>query len=177
MSALNNFILLATTVTVLALPPSSHAAPVGIAQATQYPVINIQKRQNIRAVYDVKDDVQEAGIGKALYFVRGLLIAYKSMGVSPAQLHISIVMHGPTAYWLLNESAYQAHSDDPFAYNPNDHIVQDLLALGVSVEICNSTMKAKGWSGNDLLPGVTIVHDAYTRMIDLQQRKYAYIRF
>jgi intracellular sulfur oxidation DsrE/DsrF family protein len=47
----------------------------------------------------------------------------------------------------------------------------------VSVEICNSTMKSKGWTGNDLLPGVTIVHDAYTRLIDLQHRNYAYIRF
>ena len=177
MSALNNFILLATTVTALAQFHSSHAAPVDVTQAAQHPIVNIKKRQNIRVAYDVKDDVWEAGVGKALYYVRGLLIAYQSMGVSPEQLHISIIMHGPTAYWLLNNSAYQVRSDDPFDYNPNDHIVQELLALGVSVEICNSTMKSKGWSGKDLLPGVTIVHDAYTRLIDLQQQKYAYIKF
>lgn len=53
----------------------------------------------------------------------------------------------------------------------------ELLQHGVSVEICNVTMRAKGFTPEDLLPGVVIVHDAYTRLIDLQQRGYAYIRF
>ena len=177
MSALNKFIVSIATLTALALFNLSYAAPADVEQAAGHPFIEITKHKNIRVAYDVKDDVWEAGVGKALYYVRGLLIAYQSMGVSPEQLHISIIMHGPTAYWLLNNSAYQVRSDDPFDYNPNDHIVQELLALGVSVEICNSTMKSKGWSGKDLLPGVTIVHDAYTRLIDLQQQKYAYIKF
>ena len=174
MHALKNFILLLISVTSISL---SHAALAEIAQASQYPIINIEKRQDIRVAYDAKDDDWEAGVGKALYYVRGLLESYKSMGVSPNQLHISIVLHGPTAYWLLNNPAYQARSDDPFDYNSNETIVRELVAHGVSVEICNSTMKAKGWTGKDLLPGVTIVHDAYTRLIDLQQRNYAYIRF
>ena len=151
--------------------------PCVAAQAVNYPVINIEKRQNISIAYDVKDDVWEAGIGKALYFVRGLLESYNSMGVPFEQLHLSIIMHGPTAYWLLNDEAYQIHKEDPFDYNPNEKIVRELLELGVSVEICNSSMKAKGWTRKDLLPGVTIVHDAYTRLIDLQHHNYAYIRF
>jgi intracellular sulfur oxidation DsrE/DsrF family protein len=71
----------------------------------------------------------------------------------------------------------EKHKNDPFDFNPNEQIVHELLEHGVSVEICNSTMKGKGWGGKDLLPGVTIVHDAYTRFIDLQHRGYAYIRF
>jgi intracellular sulfur oxidation DsrE/DsrF family protein len=46
-----------------------------------------------------------------------------------------------------------------------------------SVEICHVTMKGKGWTAEDILPGVIIVHDAYTRLIDLQNRGWAYIRF
>jgi len=141
------------------------------------PIITIEKRQNINVVYDVKDDNWEAGIGQALYYVRGLLESYKSMGISPTQLHISVVVHGPVAYWLLNDSAYQQRSDDPFDYNPNETVVQQLIAHGVSVEICNVSMKAKHWTASNLLPGVVIVHDAYTRLIDLQYRGYAYIRF
>jgi len=177
MSALNSFILLVTTVTALFQLNIAHAAPADVAQAARHSIINIEKHQNIRVAYDVKDDVWDAGIGKALYYVRGLLESYKSMGVSPKQLHISVIMHGPTAYWLLNEAAYQKHKNDPFDYNPNEKVVRELLEHGVSVEICHSTMKGKGWTGEDLLPGVTIVHDAYTRLIDLQQHKYAYIRF
>jgi intracellular sulfur oxidation DsrE/DsrF family protein len=172
MVTFSQYILVATTVLATSL-----LNPCNAAQAVNYPIINIEKRQHINIAYDVKDDVWEAGIGKALYFVRGLLESYKSMDVSPEQLHISIVMHGPAAYWLLNDAAYQIHKDDPFDYNPNEKIVRELLALGVSVEICNSSMKGKNWTDKDLLPGVSIVHDAYTRLIDLQHRGYAYIRF
>ena len=156
--------------------PALAAAP-DAAQLEAYPIVGIDKRKDIRVAYEVKDDDWEAGVGKALYYVRGLLEAYKSMGVSATQLHISVVVHGPAKYWLLNDSAYQNRSDDPFDYNSNETVVRELTEHGVSVEICNSSMNAKGWTGKDLLPGVTIVHDAYTRLIDLQHRGYAYIRF
>jgi hypothetical protein len=39
------------------------------------------------------------------------------------------------------------------------------------------TLKGKGWTGEDVLPGVKIVVGAYPRIIDLQLRGYAYIRF
>jgi len=177
MPALNNFMLLLAAITSLALFQQVHAAPADTTQATQQTIVGIEKRRYLRVAYDVKDDVWEAGVGKALYYVRGLLEAYQSMGVSSDQMHISVIMHGPTAYWLLNEAAYRKHKNDPFDYNPNEQIVRELLAHGVSVEICYATMKGKGWTANDLLPGVTMVHDAYTRLIDLQQRGYAYIRF
>jgi len=86
-------------------------------------------------------------------------------------------MHGATAYWLLNDETYREHKQDPFDYNPNDQVVRELLNLGVSAEICYSTMKGKGWLAEDLLPGVTIVHDAYTRLIDLQQKGFLIFDF
>ena len=172
----NFYLTFITTVLLIGAPHPVHADTPNKG-ASQHNIIEIKKRENIKVVYDVKNDDWEAGVGKALYYVRGLLEAYKSMGVTEDKLHIGVVMHGPTAYWLLNDAAYQKRSDDPFDYNSNENIVQELLAHGVSVEICNSTMKAHSWTEKDLLPGVTIVHDAYTRFIDLQLRGYAYIRF
>jgi intracellular sulfur oxidation DsrE/DsrF family protein len=177
MSAIEKLVCLPILVIVLSLPCLAAAAQPKAKQEAAYPVISIEQRQDIKVVYEAKDDDWDAGVGKALYYVRGLLESYKSMGVTPDKLHISIVLHGPTVYWLLNESAYRIREDDPFSYNPNEKIVEELLAHGVSVEACNATMKAKGWTGKDLLPGVTIVHDAYTRLIDLQMRHYAYIHF
>lgn len=177
MSKFFKFFFIACTFSALSLYNIAQAATHESTQPTQHLTLSIENHDDIRVVYDVKEDVWEAGVGKALYFVRGLVESYKSIGVSPEKLHISVVMHGGTAYWLLKDSSYQMHTNDPFGYNPNDHVVSELIALGVSVEICNSTMKAKGWTGNDLLPDVTIVHDAYTRFIDLQNRRYSYIRF
>ena len=162
---------------LLLILPCMVMASTDTSLAPIHPFITLDNRNDIKVVYDVKDDVWEAGVGKALFFVRGLLESYKSMGIKADKLNISVILHGPTAYWLLNEAAYQIHKSDPFDYNPNEKIVGELLALGVSVEICNATMKAKKWTDKDLLPSVIVVHDAFTRLIDLQSRQYAYIRF
>ncbi len=140
-------------------------------------LIGIEKREHIRVVYDVRNDDWAAGIGKALYYVRGLIEAYRSQGVPPRQLHVSVVIAGKAAYWLLDDAAYQDFKNDEFTYNPNKKVVEELIELGVSVELCNATKKARGWRDEELLPDIKRVHDGYTRLIDLQQQGYAYIRF
>lgn len=171
---------------LLLLLTASYLVPAAGATATNEPdpfalnetkLVTITKKQNIRVVYEAKDDVQDAGIGKALYYVRGLLESYKALGVPQKELKISIVLHGSAAYWVLNESTYQQFKNDDFAFNPNEHVIQELLKHGVSVEVCQVSLRSKGWTGQDILPGVTVVRDAYTRIIDLQQQGYAYIRF
>jgi len=160
----------------LAAPPAPPAEPDPF-ELVEPKIVKITKKKNIRVVYDVKDDVWDAGIGKALYYARGLVESYKALGVDPKQRKISVVLHGPTAYWVLKDDPYRTFKKDEFAYNPNTHVIQGLLAHGVSVEVCNVTLRGKGWTADDVLPGITIVRDAYTRMIDLQQQGYSYIRF
>jgi len=169
-------IMIPAGTSALAAPSAPPAAPDPFELAPAR-IIQIAKKKQIRVAYDVKDDVWDAGIGKALYYVRGLLEAYKSMGVAERELRISVVLHGPTVYWALNEDAFRQYRNDPFDFNPNIQVLRELAEHGVSVEICHSTMKGKGWVAADLLPGTVIVHDAYTRLIDLQQQGYSYIRF
>ncbi len=153
-----------------------YAAQQAVVKASS-DVIKINKRKNIRIVYDVSRNDQAAGIGKAFYYARGLIEAYRDMGVTPKDLNISIVVRGAAAYWLLKPGAYQMQVSDIFAFNPNEKVVEELIDLGVSVEICNLTMKSKGWKPEDILPGVKRVHDGYTRVIDLQQQGYAHLVF
>lgn len=147
------------------------------ASAAAPKILTVQHKHDIKVVYDVDQDKKEAGIGQALYYVRGLLEAYKGQGVPLKQLHISVVVHGAAGYWLLKDDPYQKHVGDPFAVNMNAKVVKELIDMGVSVEMCHVTMKAYHWTAKDLLPGVKIVYDAYTRMIDLQMQGYAYIKF
>lgn len=169
-------ILLSASTLGLAAPPAPAAEPDPFA-LLEPNIIKITKKKNIRVVYDVKDDVWDAGIGKALYYARGLVEAYKALDVPPKEIKISVVLHGATSYWVLNDATYGQFKKDEFANNPNEHVIQGLLKHGVSVEVCNVSLRSKGWTAEDLLPGVTIVRDAYTRIIDLQQQGYSYIRF
>jgi intracellular sulfur oxidation DsrE/DsrF family protein len=144
-------------------------------QPDQRPMLMVEKNRHYRVVYDIKTDATEAGISKGLYYARGLFDAFNKQGVKPGQVDAHLVLHGGAAAMLLNDQAYQAMTRDPFATNPNRKIVQDLLNLGVSIEICHASMMAHGWTAGDILPGVTIVHDGYTRIVELQNDGYAYI--
>ena len=169
------FFLSASTFSLAATPaPTAEPDPFAL---TEPKIFKITQKKNIRVVYDVRDDVWEAGIGKGLYYVRGLLDSYKAQGVPDKNLKISVVLHGATVYWMLNETAYRQFKQDEFDFNPHDQVLRELLAHGVSVEVCNLTLRNRGWSADDLMPGVTLVHNAYTRIIELQQRGYSYIRF
>lgn len=138
-------------------------------------MVKVAPSAHPKVVYDIHSAEISAGISKGLYYARGLIEAYGKQGLKPSRLDIHLVLHGDAAQYLLIDETYRDVVDDPFAVNLNAKITQDLLNLGVSVEICHSVMKAKGWTADDVLPGVTIVHDGYTRLIKLQNDGYAYI--
>lgn len=144
--------------------------------AAERPIIGVEQKQSIRVAYEIKDDIWQAGVGKALFYLRGLFLAYDDLGVPPEAVHLSAVLHGPAAYWVLKDESYSAHKNQ-LPGNPNKKVIDELISLGVSVEVCNASLKEHGWKPADVLPQVAVVHDAYTRLIDLQQRGYGYIRF
>lgn len=175
---------LSHTLSIALLAGLCLGAPPALAEATPTdpnslldtrPLVKVPADGRYRVVYDISSDRIAAGISRGLYYARGLFEAFRKQGVAPSQLDVRLVMHGDAAAMLLTDDTYQLAQGDPFAVNPNAKIVQDLLDLGVSVEICNSAMKSKGWTAEDVLPGVTIVHDGYTRLIKLQNTGYAYI--
>ena len=139
------------------------------------PIVKVEANARYKAVYDIHTADTAAGVSKGLFYARGLIEAFGKQGVKPEQLDIHLVMHGEAAQYMLLDGPYQKAVDDPFAVNYNAKLTQDLLNLGVHVEICHSVMKAKGWKSEDILPGVTTVHDGYTRLIQLQNDGYAYI--
>ena len=169
------------TIATLTILLASLAFPFGLASAAENegfderPLIKVPADGKYRVVYDIRSDRLAAGVSRGLYYVRGLIEAYRKQGVKPEQLDIHLVMHGQSAKALLIDETYQTVVDDPFAINPSAKIVGDLIHLGVSVEICHSAMKSKGWVAEDVLPDVAIVHDGFTRIIKLQNDGYAYI--
>ena len=136
----------------------------------------MEVRHDITVVCGVDRNISTNGIGLGLLRVKRLIEDYESAGVSRRELHISVVLYGEAAHWLLKDGPYRAftHREEG---NPNKLVLEKLLESGVSVELCGLVMKQNNWSKDDLLPGVTIVSGAYQRIVDLQLRGYAYIPF
>ena len=77
---------------------------------------------------------------------------------------------------MLKDEPYR-HFTNKDGSNPNKPIVEELVRLGVRMELCSRTMQEHGWTMDDVLPGVKMVPDAYPRIADLQLQGYAYLRF
>jgi len=174
MRTLTRTLLLSFLAATLSPLPVAHAGNIS-AKPEARPLVMVEKNARYRVVYDIHSNELSAGISRGLYYARGLFEAFRKQGVAASKVKVHLVLHGDAAVMLLNDETYQSAINDPFAVNPNAKIVQDLLDLGVSVEICHSAMKSKGWKPRDVLPGVAIVHDGYTRLIKLQNDGFAYI--
>jgi uncharacterized protein len=146
------------------------------ALATTPKMITVTQKHNIRVVYDIDQNQMEAGVGQGLYYVRGLLESYKKQGIALKELHIVVVVHGSAVSWTLNNKTYEKYMANPFTPNPNEQIIKELIAHGVSVEACNVSLREHHWTAKNVMPGVAVTFDAYTRMIDLQMQGYAYIK-
>lgn len=138
--------------------------------------IPLAVRQGVKVVYQIKTDGWKKDIAAGLHYLDKLARFYEEAGIEASDRQIVGVFHGDAGYFLLKDSAYRKAADDSQA-NPNKRIVRKLLEAGVRLELCKSTMQSNGWTGEDVLPGVKIVVGAYPRVIDLQLRGYAYIRF
>jgi intracellular sulfur oxidation DsrE/DsrF family protein len=133
-------------------------------------------RNDIAIVCRIDADKWNGEVGAGLAMIRNLVEEYRSLGTPPHEVHISAVIHGDAAYWMLNDEAYGRVKPQAQG-NPNKALVAELVALGVSLELCEDSMKTHGWHAGDVLPGVTVVPNAYPRIVDLELQGYAYIRF
>ena len=122
----------------------------------------------------IRQDSWTNSVGRGLDRIRRLVDEYKSLGIPRSEIHICAVVDGDASYWLLKDKSYGAFTSKE-AQNPNRSIVEELLALGVSVEVSAESIKAHGWTKDDILPGVKIVSGADPRLADLAEKGYDYL--
>jgi intracellular sulfur oxidation DsrE/DsrF family protein len=140
------------------------------------PVIGIEHEGPIRVVFQVTTPETKGAVNKGLFYLKKLHASYVSAGVDPARLDIRAVFHGEGAEHLLTDEAWD-RVRGASGGNPNTALIAELTRNGVHVELCDSRRVSNGWAKSDVHPDVLLVAGAYQRLIDLQLRGYAYIRF
>lgn len=140
------------------------------------PVIGIEHRGPIKVVFQVTGDDRKGGVGKGLFYLRKLYDGYLAAGVGPEQLDIHAVYHGAASDHLLTDEAWNRVRKETGG-NPNSAVIAELVERGISVELCDTRRVANGWAKSDVHPDVKLVSGAYHRIIDLQLRGYAYVKF
>ncbi len=148
----------------------------GVAAEPAPSIIPLQVRENLRIVYQVTDDLPHEGLNRGLFYARKLINTYEKQGIAADQVHLHLVYHGTGIAAVVNAEARQRLGAEKPA-NPNAEILAELVRRGVQVELCEDTMRQKGVTAAELMPGVKLVVGAFPRLIDLQLQGFAYIKF
>jgi intracellular sulfur oxidation DsrE/DsrF family protein len=88
---------------------------------------------------------------------------------------IIAVFHGAAGYMLLTDEKYNEVRKTKTG-NPYKILLQTLAERGVQIEECAFTMKANGWTNEDIIPIVKINSGADMRIIDLVQQGYVMLQ-
>jgi uncharacterized protein len=142
------------------------------------PDVPLVVKEDIKVVFQIDDDDEVDGEDAGLRAVGRLLDVYDAdPDISTQDRQVVVVVHGEAGHRVLQDAPYARALGKRRADNPNAELVAALQARGVSVEICANTLKAHGWTREDLLPGVRIVPAALARVTDLQLQGWALLRF
>ena len=76
--------------------------------------------------------------------------------------------------WLLTDEAYN-RTYGVSTGNPTAALTRSLIERGITVYMCQNTMRGNGWVTSDLLPGVKMVPSGAVAVLDFQHQGYKYI--
>jgi intracellular sulfur oxidation DsrE/DsrF family protein len=112
--------------------------------ATQYatgnPIIPLQVTQDIKVAYQISDDKLKGSKSRALTYAQKLLDTYNSQGVPDETIDLHMVFHGSSLTALVNSETRNRLKAEGGATNPNLDLLNELLARGVSIEVCESSL-------------------------------------
>jgi intracellular sulfur oxidation DsrE/DsrF family protein len=142
--------------------------------STRNPVLNIDVPvvlSEVRNVFSVAALSFEGDLPAALFHL-GLIT--DDVAAWKAKAHIAVVFHTNAGHATLIDSVYNQDRNISTG-NPYRVLIQDLMARGVTVELCGATAQAHGWGNADILPGIKINTDAMARTTQLVQEGYVKI--
>lgn len=131
------------------------------------PVIGVElpAGTQLKIAFDVSDAGPDDAVNRQFEMVARSVNLHTAKGVSPENLSAAIVVHGGAGADLLTTEARGAE-------NPNAGIIAQLLAAGVTIQLCGQSAEGMDIKEEDLLPGITMSPSAITAHALLQQQGY-----
>lgn len=128
-----------------------------------------------RAVFDVALSPDAADqLNPRIESLARFLNMQARAGVKPEQVKLALVVHGAASKDMLSNAAYKARLG---VDNPNAPLLAALQSKGVRVILCGQTAAHRGFSRQELAPGVEISLSAMTALVALQSEGYELISF
>lgn len=107
------------------------------------------------------------GLGRADAFVQFM----GEEGIAVAQVTVAVVVHDEAIPDVVNADRREA--DTGTRDNPNEAVVERILASGGQIWVCARSAEAQGVGDGDLLPGVRFAPSAMIANAELQRRGFS----
>lgn len=140
------------------------------------PVVGLKYEGPIKAVYQVTSDQMKDGASRGLSALKVTYDGYVSAGVDPAKIRMKAVFHSKAAAHLLTDEAWNRHNGTTGG-NPNTGLIAELTRRGIELELCDLARTGNNWAKSDIYEDVTLVGNAYHRLVELQTQGYTYVKF
>jgi len=128
-----------------------------------------------KAVFDIMSSPDDPSqINANLETAARFLNMHAQSGVPLEQLKVALVVHNKASKDLTHSKAYKLKYG---VTNPNEKLLEDLIAAGAQVIFCGQSSASRGFPKEDLVDGVQISLSAMTALIQLQDDNYRLLKF
>ena len=138
----------------------------------------IQKRENLATViaWNLASTNGRTGLAQQVQVTRNMMNNWENMyGMTiNKDFVVTAIGYAGGGRWLLTDEAYN-RTYSVTTGNPTRATTESLIARGVSVYMCQNTMRGNKWVTSDLISGVKMVPSGAVSIIDYEHRGYKYI--
>lgn len=145
----------------------------GRGQVVRLPEAADQPRSGAKICVDITRGGNPGAANAAVEKVARYVNIYAGAGREPADVEITVVLHGDATLCALSEEAYagQFGTDG----NPNIELFRDLGAAGVEFRVCGQSLASKSFGPGSVCEEVDVAVSALTVLVNRQTDGYAYV--
>ena len=131
--------------------------------------------KEFRVVFDIMNSPEShSQINKRIETAARFLNMHAQSGVERENLRVVLVVHNEATKDIMTSKAYR---DRFSANNPNEALVEELIAAGVKFVLCGQSSLSRNYPIEEAIDGVQLALSAMTALVQLQDEGYQLIKF
>lgn len=137
--------------------------------------LDFKKNVQYKAVKDLSETAENEGdLNEGLVSVARYLNMNVGSGIDADNLKVAVIVHGKAMQDMLSDEASMARLKRP---NPNTALLNALSEAGVKIYVCGQSAAFRGFTLEEMNPGVSMAISAMTAHVRLQSQGYSLIPF
>ncbi len=147
----------------------------GTVTEVPFSVENPDPKMDYKIIVEVNSDNPKPEIVHEFFDKVASVVNLHALGGVPAnKFHLTMVIHGPAAQFILNNENYQKKFGKD---NPNIPLFKELTDAGVKIFVCGQSLNKRNIAKEAVAPEVKVALSAITTLTTYQLKGYSVLRY